>query len=112
MKKAKKSTSQSTTMATDQFPRAQFPVKISRVSLWMIWTWVALVVLDMSGMIVNIMAYTGAQSSDDRKVIKETFVTFPKRGDHVQRAMIALVSSSSSCAFYFCPLSLDAGEGR
>ncbi|KAH7324652.1 hypothetical protein B0I35DRAFT_475881 [Stachybotrys elegans] len=38
------------------------------------------------------MAYTGAQSEDDRAIIKETYITFPPAGHHIQRTEIALAS--------------------
>ncbi|RYP19909.1 hypothetical protein DL765_003057 [Monosporascus sp. GIB2] len=51
-----------------------------------------MVVLDIRMLVVAVMAYTGAQSSDDGKAIKETFITFPRAGHHIQRTEIALVS--------------------
>ncbi|RYO74427.1 hypothetical protein DL764_010830 [Monosporascus ibericus] len=54
--------------------------------------YILMVVLDIGMLIVAVMAYTGAQSSDDRPVIKETFITFPTAGHHIQRTEIALPS--------------------
>ncbi|RYO75702.1 hypothetical protein DL766_005438 [Monosporascus sp. MC13-8B] len=54
--------------------------------------YILMVVLDIGMLIVAVMAYKGAQSSDDRKVIKETFITFPTAGHHIQRTEIALAS--------------------
>lgn len=53
--------------------------------------WGFAIILDIGMMIVSIMAYTGAQSSDDRPTIKHTFITFPPAGQHIQRLEIALV---------------------
>ncbi|KAI9152129.1 hypothetical protein HJFPF1_09354 [Paramyrothecium foliicola] len=69
-----------------------YPPKPPRLLTWAIWFWVLMIVLDISQMIVNIMAYTGAQSEEDRQVIKDTHITFPPAGHHVQRTMIALPS--------------------
>ncbi|RYP90422.1 hypothetical protein DL770_003454 [Monosporascus sp. CRB-9-2] len=57
-----------------------------------VFLYILMVVLDIGMLIVAVMAYTGAQSSDDRKVIKETFITFPTAGHHIQRTEIALPS--------------------
>ncbi|RYP18236.1 hypothetical protein DL767_009877 [Monosporascus sp. MG133] len=53
---------------------------------------ILMVVPDIGMLIVAVMAYTGAQGPDDREVIKETFITFPTAGHHIQRTEIALPS--------------------
>ncbi|POR37443.1 Uncharacterized protein TPAR_02371 [Tolypocladium paradoxum] len=54
--------------------------------------WMFGILLDIGMMIVSILAYTGAQSNDDRAVIRRTYITFPMAGRHVQRTEIALAS--------------------
>ncbi|RYP37250.1 hypothetical protein DL768_010888 [Monosporascus sp. mg162] len=49
-----------------------------------------MVALDIRKPIVAVMAYTGAQSPDDRKVIKEAFITFATAGHHIQWTEITL----------------------
>jgi hypothetical protein len=65
---------------------------LSGITPWSAWTYAVLLTLDIAAMIINILAYTGAQSQDDRPIIKNTFITFPPVGDHIQRLEIALPS--------------------
>lgn len=53
---------------------------------------ILLFIMDITMMIVSIMAYTGAHTDEDRSVVKETFITFTRTGHIVQRAIIALAA--------------------
>lgn len=74
--------------------RAFFAESMAQEARKPLWASIAISLLDVGMMIVAIMAYTGAQSSEDSAVIRDTFVTFPDAGDHIQRLEIALPALS------------------
>lgn len=74
--------------------RAYFAKSLDSAARKSLWASIFIILLDVGMMIVAIMAYTGAQSSEDRAVIKDTHITFPVAGHHIQRLEIALVGVS------------------
>lgn len=69
------------------------PDILAKTTLTYVWILGIVFIVDIGMMIVSIMAYTGAQSEDDRPIIKRTHITFPKYGHHIQRTEIAVVRS-------------------
>jgi hypothetical protein len=73
---------------------ATLPQRIARLAMILTLHWSALFLLDVTMMIISIMAYTGAASPDDRQIIIDTHITFPPAGHHIQRTEIAMVKIS------------------
>lgn len=79
--------------------RSYFAESLSRAARKLLWASVLIIMLDIGMMVVAVMAYTGAQSSDDSAIIRDTYITFPGAGDHIQRLEIALVSTHTRSAW-------------
>ncbi|KFA78756.1 hypothetical protein S40288_10634 [Stachybotrys chartarum IBT 40288] len=71
---------------------ATLPQRIARLAMILTLHWSALFLLDVTMMIISIMAYTGAASPDDRQIIIDTHITFSPAGHHIQRTEIAMAS--------------------